>query len=240
MSISGQLIEATQLLTQSLESFEAVDPVRFVYHPLIYAWPIHEAYIQQYGATKKRVIFLGINPGPFGMAQTGIPFGEVAAVKNWLHLAGAIAKPQLECPSRPVQGWACHRSEVSGRRLWGLFQDRFQTADRFFADHYVVNYCPLLFLEQNGRNFTPDKFPKKLQDLLFDACDQYLENLVHILQPEWVIGIGGLMGKRCQSLFEGSKVRYGHILHPSPANPQANGGGWTQKVTQQMLDMGAW
>ena len=34
----------------------------------------------------KRVVFLGMNPGPFGMAQVGVPFGEVAAVRDWLRI----------------------------------------------------------------------------------------------------------------------------------------------------------
>ncbi|MEZ5305054.1 MAG: hypothetical protein R3F11_31085 [Verrucomicrobiales bacterium] len=44
-----------------------------------------------------------------------------------------------EHPKRPVEGFACQRSEVSGKRLWGLFAERFGAADAFFRDHFVLN-----------------------------------------------------------------------------------------------------
>src|SRR5689334_22585808 len=75
-----------------------------VYNPLEYAWPAHELYLEKYAAAPKQVLFLGMNPGPFGMAQTGIPFGEVAAVRDWLKIQTPVKKPAREHPKRPVEG----------------------------------------------------------------------------------------------------------------------------------------
>src|SRR6185295_18463722 len=132
-------------------------PVTHVYNPLVYAWRAHEAYLRNYGGKRKRVIFLGMNPGPFGMAQTGVPFGEINAVRDWLKIGARIDRPPREHPKRMIEGFACRRSEVSGLRLWGLFAKQFGRADGFFAGHFVANYCPLSFLEASGRNRTPDK-----------------------------------------------------------------------------------
>ena len=153
--VSQALIAAAQHLRAETSRLKFGLPVTHAYNPLAYAWALHEAYLLRFGATRKRVVFLGMNPGPFGMVQTGVPFGEVAAVRDWLRIGEPVGRPAHEHPQRPVTGLACPRSEVSGRRLWGLFAERFRTPERFFAGHLVMNYCPLAFLESGGRNHTP-------------------------------------------------------------------------------------
>jgi single-strand selective monofunctional uracil DNA glycosylase len=139
---------------------------------------------------------------------------------------------------RPIEGFACQRSEVSGRRLWGLFAQRFGTADAFFADHFVANYCPLAFFE-DGRNATPDKLPAKEQAPLLEACDQHLRTMVETLQPDWVIGVGAWAETRASLACAGLDVRYGRVLHPSPASPAANRG-WAEAATKQMVAQEIW
>lgn len=211
-----------------------------VYHPLDYAWEVHQVYIERYAIPRKRRVFVGINPGPFGMAQTGIPFGEVNAVRDFLKLSGSIKTPRIVHPKRPVLGFDCKRSEVSGKRLWGLFESRFHTAEAFFKDHYVVNYCPLLFLNASGCNVTPEKLPHDKTNPLFKACDVHLTQLVHLLGCEWVIAVGSLMHERCLKIFKNSSVKIGSILHPSPASPQANRLPWGEQATQQLIQLGVW
>ena len=120
---------------------EFAAPVAYVYDPIVYAWRAHEIYLRRYANGRKRVLFLGMNPGPFGMVQTGIPFGEIAAVRDWLGIQATIRAPPAEHPKRPVMGFNCRRSEISGQRLWGLFAQRFGSADKFFEEHLVVNYA---------------------------------------------------------------------------------------------------
>src|SRR6185369_4193405 len=143
-------------LCRALKGLRFGAPVTHVYNPLTYAWAAHREYLRRYGRGSKRVLFFGMNPGPFGMAQTGVPFGEVAAVRDWLKIDAPIGRPEVEHPKRPVHGFACKRSEVSGKRLWGLFAERFGTPEAFFAEHFVANYCPLVFCETSGCNRTPD------------------------------------------------------------------------------------
>jgi single-strand selective monofunctional uracil DNA glycosylase len=198
--------------------------VAYVYNPLRYASEPYEAYLRVYAGGRKRVMFLGMNPGPFGMVQTGIPFGEVAAVRDWLRITGVVASPANVHPKRPVNGFACPRSEVSGRRLWGLFAAEFGTASRFFSDHLVMNYCPLAFVEATGRNRTPDKILPREQSRLFAACDAHLREVVAISQPEWLVGIGDFAWRRILETFPNGTPRCGRVLHPSPASPAANRG----------------
>ncbi|MGH9464268.1 MAG: single-stranded DNA-binding protein, partial [Thermoanaerobaculia bacterium] len=149
-------------------------PVAFVYRPLEYAWDPHAAYLKRYGRGRREVLLLGMNPGPWGMAQTGVPFGDVELVRDWLGIAGAVARPSAEHPRRPVEGFACRRSEVSGRRLWGWARERFGRAERFFARFFVLNFCPLLFLEASGRNRTPAELAAAEREALAAPCDRAL------------------------------------------------------------------
>ena len=233
-----QLIAAAQALSGRVARLSFAAPVSHIYNPLDYAWAPHELYLRRFGAGPKKVIFIGMNPGPFGMVQCGIPFGEIAAARDWMAIEAPVTKPPLENPKRPVEGFACTRSEVSGRRLWGLFQQRFGHADAFFSDHFVANYCPLAFFDQ-GRNLTPDKLPGAEAAPLYAACDEHLRQVVSALQPEWVIGIGAFAEARAREALTGVDVRIGKILHPSPASPAANRG-WAEAASRQLLALGVW
>jgi len=226
-------------MSRALAKLEFPAPVAHVYDPLTYAWAPYEAYVTRYGAGHKRVVLLGMNPGPFGMAQTGVPFGEVAAVRDWLKISAPVSHPKNEHPKRPVQGFDCPRAEVSGRRLWGLFAERFGVPEKFFQAHFVQNYCPLVFCEAGGKNFTPDKLPVAEQARLFAACDAHLRRVVEILEPEWLIGVGAFARERAGVAAEQSGVRVGQILHPSPASPAANRG-WAAAATRQLVELGIW
>ncbi|MDX5363156.1 MAG: single-stranded DNA-binding protein [Pseudazoarcus pumilus] len=231
-------IAAARTLSASLAPMRFAPPVSHVYDPLTYAWPVHQAYLERFASGPKRVVFLGMNPGPFGMAQTGVPFGEIDTVRDWLGLSGEVGKPEVENPKRPVEGFACARSEVSGRRLWGLFRERFGTAGAFAQEHFVANYCPLAFFD-GGRNLTPDKLPAAESTPLLAACDAHLCALVDALQPEWVIGIGAWAEQRAAQALAGRNVRIGRVLHPSPASPAANRG-WSPAATRQLTEQGIW
>jgi len=239
MNRSQSLISATQKLSHEVSGMKFSSSTSYVYNPLDYAWTIHQAYLELAGKSKKKVVFLGMNPGPFGMAQTGVPFGEIPAVRDWMGLRGKVGKPDLEHAKRPVEGLDCQKSEVSGRRLWGLFAERFESAEAFFKDHFVANYCPLVFMEDTGRNRTPDKLPADERKDLEKVCDQHLRELVEILEPSWLVGVGGFARKRAEEALVAMDIKIGTILHPSPASPAANRG-WAEAATKQMLDQKIW
>ncbi|MFO1345293.1 MAG: single-stranded DNA-binding protein [Rhodocyclaceae bacterium] len=237
-STADRLVEAARTLSAQLARQSFASPVSHVYNPLEYARAPHEAYLRRYGAGRRRAVFLGMNPGPFGMVQTGVPFGEIAAVRDWMGIEATVEKPATENPKRPIEGFACTRSEVSGRRLWGLFAERFGTAEAFFTDHFVANYCPLAFFD-HGRNLTPDKLPAAETAPLEAACDAHLRALVEALQPEWLIGVGGFAEARAAAALRGYDIRIGRVLHPSPASPAANRG-WAAAAEKQLLALGVW
>lgn len=234
---AGRLIEASRALARTTAELSFSLPTAFVYRPLDYAREPHEQYLARYGNGFGRVLLLGMNPGPFGMAQTGIPFGDVAMVRDFLGIEGAVGRAGAEHPSRPVLGFGCARSEVSGTRLWGWARERYGTAATFFERFFVMNYCPLAFLEAGGKNRTPDKLPRSEQAALFAACDQALLEAVRALEPRLVVGIGGFAEAAARRALSGSSIPIGTILHPSPANPRANSG-WARIVEEQLAKLG--
>lgn len=233
------MIKAAQDLTKALDAMRFPEPITHVYNPLTYAWNAHKKYLQRFAASKKRVVFLGMNPGPFGMMQTAVPFGEISYVRDWMKITSGVNRPETEHPKRPIEGFNCQRSEVSGKRLWGLFSDRFPKAEDFFADHFVANYCPLAFLEESGRNFTPDKLPAKIARQMEAFCDAHLRASIDILQPEWIIGVGAFARKKAESALAETEISFGQVLHPSPASPAANRG-WADQATKQLAALGLW
>lgn len=216
-------------------SFEP--PVHHVYNPLDYAFEAHRQYLRRYCRREAEILLLGMNPGPFGMVQTGVPFGEVTAVRDWLGIADGVTPPGDQHPNRPIEGFACTRREVSGQRLWGWARDRFQTPDGFFSRFFIWNYCPLAFLEASGRNRTPDKLPAGERGPLFEACDRALTEIVEFLEPSLVLGVGRFGETRARNVLGNDGTRIGQILHPSPASPAANRG-WAEQVEQQLAELG--
>ncbi len=236
-AIAAKVRATTRKLCERLAELHFADPVSHVYNPLEYARRAHNAYLRAYGDDPKRVIFLGMNPGPFGMAQTGVPFGDVACVRDFLGIAESVGHPPIEHPKRPIQGFDCPRREVSGSRLWGAIAQQYATPARFFQNRFIANYCPLVFIESSGRNRTPDKLPAGEREPLFASCDDYLRRLVEIFDAEWVIGIGSFAEQRAREALSDREIRIGRILHPSPANPRANDS-WSGRARAELVELG--
>ena len=230
------LVKAANDLRKQLRGLTFPEPVDCTYNPLEYAWDRHCDYLTQFGSGKKKVLFLGMNPGPYGMAQTGVPFGEIPHVRDWLEISGPVGKPDPEHKKRPITGFDCERSEVSGRRLWGLFAELFGTAEKFFEHHFVANFCPLVWMKDTGANLTPDKLPRESMVPVEEACLAHLKKIIEILEPSQLIGVGGFAEKKLEQANPG-EATIGRILHPSPASPAANRD-FTGTATRQLKELG--
>jgi single-strand selective monofunctional uracil DNA glycosylase len=231
------LVRIAEDLVRALKPLRFGAPVTHVYNPLEYAWKAHKVYLERYGRGTREVVLLGMNPGPWGMAQTGVPFGEVSLVRDWMRIDADVSKPDPEHPKRPIEGFACKRSEVSGARLWGWIKDTFVEPDQFFSRFFVVNYCPLVFMEESGRNRTPDKLTPSERDALLAVCDRALRRTIETLKPRFVIGVGAFAEDRARETLEGLEVTIGRILHPSPASPLANAD-WAGTAAKELRAIG--
>ncbi|MBR6084693.1 MAG: single-stranded DNA-binding protein [Spirochaetales bacterium] len=240
MDFSDRLVERTKRLCREVDGI-SFSYDGFIYNPLDYTWDMHEAFLRKYAKEGASILFLGMNPGPFGMMQTGVPFGEVNAVRDYLKLDLPVGKPCPEHPSRPVLGMAVKRSEGSGKRLWGLISQRWPDAADFFTGHCVFNYCPLGFLDKGktAKNFTPDHLPKEERLALEAVCDSYLKDVIDLFDPKALIGVGKYAEQKLKAVNDDSSRIVASIIHPSPGNPQANCG-WNEKTTEKMKELGLW
>jgi single-strand selective monofunctional uracil DNA glycosylase len=235
--IFDRIKAVTDELAEAVTELRFSPPVTHVYNPLRYARELHHRYLARFANSPKEVVLLGMNPGPWGMGQTGVPFGEVSAVRDWMGLRAPVGKPEKEHEKRPVLGLDCHRNEVSGRRLWGWARDAFGSPERFFERFFVVNYCPLLFLEASGRNRTPDKLRVAERKPLLERCDRALVEIVGALRPRFVVGVGRFAAGRAAAALGEHDLRLGRIAHPSPANPAANKG-WRALIERELSEIG--
>lgn len=239
-SFQKKLLAAADRLRVAMNELEFDEPVTHIYNPLDYAWDLHRQYIEQ-ASPEAEVLFLGMNPGPWGMAQTGVPFGEVSFVRDWMGITGDVAPIEPEHPKRPIEGLACDRSEVSGRRLWGLMRERFGAPEKFFNKHFVINYCPLVFMEDSGRNRTPDKLSVNERDAIQWHCDRHLSEVIDALPWKHLVGVGAYaeacFGRVCEARTH--PVSISRILHPSPASPAANRD-WAGTVEKQLTQAAIW
>lgn len=234
-------VEITAELAERVGSLDFAEPVTNVYNPPVYAKALHDAYLERYAsATPREIVLVGMNPGPWGMAQTGVPFGDVDFVGEWMGLEAPVGKPPVEHPKRPIEGLDCGRNEVSGSRLWGWARERYGEPEAFFERFFVYNYCPLLFLEDSGRNRTPNRLKADERRELFPHCDRALRELVVYLEPSYVIGVGAFATRRVKAALaelEAPAPTIGRILHPSPASPKANRG-WAEQAEAELREAG--
>ncbi len=249
-AVEGLLEAARRLSTacdDAIPDLIGVGGVAHATNPLDYAWPLHEAWIRRWGGHGAKVLLLGMNPGPWGMAQSGVPFGATGIVRDALGLPDVrLETPKGAHPKRPIEGLSLTRQEVSGQRLWSLLLDLWGGPAGAMAQVFLVNHCPLLLLNERGANITPDKVPSGVMEPVMDACDRHLVEVVDLLGIDVIVGVGAYALNRARRAFgqgpgghgvtpSGRSVALETCWHPSPASPLANrngGADWREQVTQ--------
>lgn len=235
-----KLLKAAETLRDAVDGLSFGAKAAYVYNPLAYAWDPHQKFVKKYGkGSGRRAVLVGMNPGPWGMGQTGVPFGDVTKVRDWMGITGEVGQPPKPHPQRPVTGFATKRREPSGTRVYRWAEERYGTAEAFFQEFYILNYCPLLFFDKAGKNLTPPDLRKADTEDLYEACDEHLADATRILEPEWLVGVGTFAEGQIRAIVEsrGIDVKVGSVLHPSPANPAANRG-WSEQAEAQLRKLG--
>jgi single-strand selective monofunctional uracil DNA glycosylase len=243
--IDHRLIEAAVRLRDDCDAYadRIVEDglVDCVYNPLRYAWDIHETYLRMAAIGAAETILLGMNPGPHGMGQMGIPFAATSMVRDVLGISSVpVDQPRRLHPKRPVEGLEWKREEVSGTRLWGLLADKYGDSSRILSKVFLLNHCPLMLLQgERGTNVTPDKISgDTMRDLLL-RCDEHLREVVGILGVKRVIGVGAFATKRAKAALLSEDIDIDSCWHPSPASPLANrngGADWRDNVGAVLPD----
>ena len=237
--IVERMIEASSKLRDDVEKFSdslvKEGSVDAVYNPLAYAWDPHRAYLELASGGGAKTLLLGMNPGPHGMGQMGIPFAATSVVRDLLKITDLeVGQPSTPHPKRPISGLDWPKEEVSGTRLWGLLANEYGSAESIFKSVFLLNHCPLmLFSGERATNITPDKITGPTTKALLERCDDHLREVVDIMQIERVIGVGKYSEKRALNALSGIDISVTTCWHPSPASPLANrnkGEDWKKNV----------
>ena len=237
--IVERMIEASSKLRDDVEKFAdslvKEGSVDAVYNPLAYAWEPHRAYLELASGGGAKTLLLGMNPGPHGMGQMGIPFAATSVVRDLLKITNLeVGQPRKPHPKRPISGLDWPKEEVSGTRLWGLLANEYGSAESIFKSVFLLNHCPLmLFSGEKATNITPDKITGPTTKALLERCDEHLREVVDIMQIERVIGVGRYSEKRALNALSGIDISVTTCWHPSPASPLANrnkGEDWKKNV----------
>ncbi|XP_023364847.1 single-strand selective monofunctional uracil DNA glycosylase-like [Otolemur garnettii] len=102
-------LEEELRLNSELSQLQFSEPGGIMYNPVEYVWEPHHSCVTHYC----QVLFLGMNPASFDLAQTGVPFGEVSMVRDWLDIGGPVLTPPQEHPKQPALGLECPQSEAN-------------------------------------------------------------------------------------------------------------------------------
>ena len=239
-TIVQDLLNAAKLLsdkcTKQIPKLLKHKDVAHVTNPLDYAWELHEQFITKWAGCGAKTLLLGMNPGPYGMAQTGVPFGATKMATDVLGMEPVeLQTPSGAHPKRPIQGPSMERQEVSGTRFWTFMVEHFGSIELTFSNIFVVNHCPLLILGETGRNITPVDIPKSIINPILDLCDQHLKSVVDIMGIERIVGVGNYAKKRAKTIVP--ELDIDAMWHPSPASPLANrngGADWRANVASKL------
>jgi len=72
LSLPDMVLSLEQQLCSELLQLDYTSPVSHIYNPIEYAIEPHKQFLHRYCSDYKEILFLGMNPGPYGMAQTGV------------------------------------------------------------------------------------------------------------------------------------------------------------------------
>lgn len=239
-SVPQKLLGIHQELAYRLSELPFSPPVEYIYNPLDYAFDVHSQFVNKYCLSEKKILFLGMNPGPWGMSQTGVPFGEVTIVRDWLAISGEVGRPLKECHNRPVLGFNCKRREISGWKFWNFFKGLCLDPFRFFRDAFVYNYCPLAFMTATGKNVTPAEMKSSDRKMIDSLCERAFCKILELLHVEIVIAVGKYAEKCAASVTKANGLNHIKIvtlLHPSPRNFSSKNWEEETKVLLQKNDL---
>jgi len=193
-----------------------------VINPLEYLWLQYGYYTSCYHNQYPRAMIIGMNPGPKGMSQTGIPFGSPNIIPSILpnkSLFNEIRDNEgspVSSPHRRITGPSNTTVEVSGNRLWSALIKRYGDFKSITSEIFVDNICPLLFLcgKNGSKNLTPDKLtPSPAKIILIRLCTERLQKIYQCLgEPSNIVALGRWSHKFLEKMFP--KVRVTYILHP--------------------------
>jgi single-strand selective monofunctional uracil DNA glycosylase len=168
-----------------------------VLDPSRYGERWHAPFRRLYPPRARPLLVFGLNPGPYGMAQTGIPFTDLKRLAQGLpRLAAELARSgeRLSLPGlapSSLQPFLTRTFESSSVRVHRFLRLAHGSAERAFREVVFVNPCPLLFIDRAlGENRTPADLPRALRAGVDEARVEVVSVAVARLRARGAIVLG--------------------------------------------------
>ncbi len=133
-----------------------------IWNPGLYGETWHARFRRLYRPGQHPLVVFGLNPGPYGMAQTGIPFTDIRRLVSALPDLAAELRgrgERVEPPGLAPPGLRPYLSrsfESSAVRVYRFLKKGWGGAERGWTEVVVANPCTLLFIDPaEGKNRTP-------------------------------------------------------------------------------------
>jgi single-strand selective monofunctional uracil DNA glycosylase len=141
-----------------------------VLNPGRYGERWHARFRRAYPMSPRPLLVFGLNPGPYGMAQTGVPFTDLKRLESalpglWKDLVASgepVTRPGLAPPS--LARHLTRTFESSSVRVYRFLERAYGRPELALREVVFVNPCPLLFIDpETGANRTPADLPRALR-----------------------------------------------------------------------------
>jgi single-strand selective monofunctional uracil DNA glycosylase len=132
-----------------------------IWNPGLYAASWHALFRKEYPASAGCILVFGLNPGPYGMAQTGIPFTDLKRLREHLpRLAKGLERRGCSLAGvglapRSLRPYLSRTFESSAVRVYRFLSRGWGSAEDGWRSVVVANPCSLLFMDAAGENRTP-------------------------------------------------------------------------------------
>jgi Uracil DNA glycosylase superfamily. len=215
-AITREFCLATEELFPFKEEMISVNVFSYAIDPFL-------EYLEKAERGSVRTLYLGMNPGPYGMYRTGIPFCDFVTKREFLKITASVDETFIDVDAVRGEKPDEKRREVSGMRLWGLFESVYHSPERFFSSSLVLSYSPLIFFRSEGRraNIALSDVKSLDRKRIEKVSDEFLKRYIKELKCDTLVGIGDYAHRALVRCSDGERLL--KIAHPSPANPAANG-----------------
>ena len=206
-----------------------------VWNPQLYGLPLYRRFATEHLPTSRgAIVALGLNPGKYGMSQTGIPFTDVTRAAR----VGIAIEPPGLAPASLRPFLKSYRVERSSASVYNLLDALWGGPAEGWRRLWAVAPCGLLFLEPDGTNVTPADARLARRDDVRELRLRVIRESVEAARPRGVLLLGQDVARVAADAL--GDVETLVVDHPVARGPGRRGPAWWAGVVAQAVRARGW